>query len=106
MWDLGDVLDLSCWQEGGLWGRGGREAAPRMLSVALVMWGELGRGRGHTPLVILRRIGEGRCEELVVRQKHSGHVVAEAHLTVVRAMVRGNKSTNVGAEMRKCRDEG
>eukprot|EP00964_Phaeocystis_antarctica_P099985 scaffold65719_cov65-Phaeocystis_antarctica.AAC.3 len=48
MWDLGDVLDLSCWQEGGLWGRGGREAAPRMLSVALVMWGELGRGRGHT----------------------------------------------------------
>eukprot|EP00964_Phaeocystis_antarctica_P010708 scaffold5892_cov56-Phaeocystis_antarctica.AAC.3 len=84
MWDLGDVLDLSCWQEGGLWGRGGREAAKRVLGVALVMWGELGRG-GGTPPVTLRKIGGGHCEELLLRQKHSGHVVAEAHLTVVRA---------------------
>ena len=80
VWKLGDVLDLSCWQEGGLWGRGGGEAAPRMLSVALVMWRELGRGRGHTPRVTLRNIGGGHCEELLLRQKHSGHVVAEAHL--------------------------
>eukprot|EP00964_Phaeocystis_antarctica_P104797 scaffold69891_cov61-Phaeocystis_antarctica.AAC.3 len=75
------------------------KAAPRMLSVALVMWGELGRGWGHTPRVTLRNIGGGHCEELLLRQKHSGHVVAEAHLTVVRA---------VGRELRKAdgsRDE-
>ena len=75
------------------------KAAPRMLSVVLLMWGELGRGWGHTPRVTLRNIGGGHCEELLLRQKHSGHVVAEAHLTVVRA---------VGRELRKAdgsRDE-
>ena len=93
----------------GRWivGRGGGEArkATSVLGVALVMWARK-RGREHTPLVTLRRISNGHSEELVLRQKHSVHVVAEAHLTVVRAMVRGSKSTNVGAEMRKCRDEG
>ena len=66
-------------------------------------WGELGRGRGHTPLVTLRKIGGGSCEELALRQIHSGHVVAEAHLTVVRAMGRRNGEVQIGAEMRKCR---
>ena len=55
-------------------------------------FGDVGRVRteagGDAPPVILRRIGKGHCEELVLRQKHSVHVVAEAHLTVVRAMVR------------------
>eukprot|EP00964_Phaeocystis_antarctica_P077890 scaffold48398_cov67-Phaeocystis_antarctica.AAC.5 len=96
MWELGDVLDLSCC------GRKVDCGARRWRSTQ----SHEKRGREHTPLVTLRRIGNGHCEELVLRQKHSVHVVAEAHLTVVRAMVRGSKSRCASAEMRKCRDEG
>ena len=91
----------------GLWGRGGREAALRMLSVALVMWEELGRGRGHTPPVTLPKIGGGHCGELVIRQKHSCHVVAEAHLpTVVRAMGREWRSADGCRDAQECRGKG
>ena len=69
-----------------------------MLGVALVMWGELGR-EGGTPPVTHRKIGGGHCEELVLRQKHSGHVVVEAHLTVVRAVGRESRSAQI-----RCRD--
>ena len=47
-------------------------------------------GRRHTPLVVLRKVGEGLCEELVLRQEQSGHFVVDAqHLTVVRAVAVG-----------------
>ena len=52
MWELGDVLDLRCCMA-GQWNMGTREeAALRVFSLALVMWGELGRGGGgtHRPL--------------------------------------------------------
>ena len=67
-------------------------------ALVLVIWGKLGRGRGHTPLVTLRKIGRGRREELM-RQNHSGHVVVEAHLTVVRAVGRESRSAQI-----RCRD--
>ena len=63
------------------------------------------RGQGHTPPVTLRKIGGGHCEELVLRQKHSCHVILEAHLTGVRRWV-GNGEVQMGAEMRKCRGKG
>ena len=47
------------------------------------VWRVRTRGRGNTPPVTLREIGRGNCEELVRRQKHSGNVVAEAHLTTL-----------------------
>ena len=65
----------------------GDEAVEKQLGVALVMWGELGR-QGHTPPVTLRKIGGGHCQELVIRQDHSGQIVSEADLTVVRAIGR------------------
>ena len=56
----------------------------------------------HTPLVTLRKIGEGHCEELVLRQEQSGHVVVDTqHLTVVRAVEVGNGKVKIGTEMRK-----
>ena len=74
---------LSCWQEGDY---GDVTVEDKQLrkclackALVLVIWGKLGRGRGHTPLVTLRKIGRGRREELM-RQNHSGHVVVEAHL--------------------------
>ena len=87
MWKLGDVLDLRYWQEGGLCG----DEAERSSSLSARRgFGDVGRvmtrGQGHTPPVTLRKIGEGHCEELVLWQTHSGHIVSEAHLTVVRAM--------------------
>ena len=87
MWKLGDVLDLRYWQEGGLCG----DEAERSSSLSARRgFGDVGRvmtrGQGHTPPVTLRKIGGGHCEELVLWQTHSGHIVSEAHLTVVRAM--------------------
>ena len=77
----------------------------KLLGVALVNVGRVGTG-GGTPLVTLHKIGGGPCEELVRRQKHSGHIVAETHLTGVRAMDR-EWLVQMGAEiMRKCRGEG
>ena len=38
------------------------------------------KGRAHTPFVTLLKIVGVHCEELVLWQEHSDHVVAEAHL--------------------------
>ena len=65
---------VDCGDEREVW-----EAAPRVLGVALVFW-RVRTGQGHTPPVTLRKICGGHCEELVLRQKHIGHFVAEAHL--------------------------
>ena len=83
------MLDLRYWQEGGLCG----DEAERSSSLSARRgFGDVGRvmtrGQGHTPPVTLRKIGGGHCQELVIRQDHSGQIVSEADLTVVRAIGR------------------
>ena len=59
-------------------GRSGVEKQLREGSAWLEDGGEV-KG-GGTPLISLLNVGGLHCEEPVLWQEHSGHVVAEAHL--------------------------
>ena len=100
---LHDYCMTGRWNMGTRWWRSSFASARRG-------FGDVGRvrtrGRGHTPPVTLRKIGGGHCEELVLRKKYSGHVVAEDHLTVVRAMGREWQSADgCGYVQVQCRVE-
>ena len=88
MWELGDVhaerwiMGTRRWINSAASARRGSGDVRRV------------RTGAGTPPVTLRKIGRGHREEPVLRRRHIGHVVAEAHLAAVRAMDRGWRSAD------------